>query len=368
LDFAKAFDKVPRKGLLEKIRSVGIGGNVLAWIETWLTGRMQRVVLEGEASSWEPVGSGVPQGSVLGPVLFLIFIRDLDRATQEGVLIRKFADDTKMAHEIKDAEDNAKLQRALDDLQAWSDKWGMAFNQQKCKVMHFGCRNPRGSYHMGQHVLDITEEERDVGVTVSSNMKPTNQCIKAAKTATMVLSQIGRAFKFRDRKVFPQLYTRYVRPHLEFSSPAWNPWPQKDIDLLERVQKRAVNMVNGLGGLTYEQKLSELKLESLNDRRTFADLVLAYKVLNDKCTVSKDNWFQKLSRTDNVTRASADNLQVRIPFARTELRKNFYTVRICDIWNRLPYDVRAANTVQKFKFTYRKHMQSVRQRPGDQQD
>jgi Reverse transcriptase (RNA-dependent DNA polymerase) len=143
LDFAKAFNKVPRKRLLEKIKSVGISGNVLAWIETWLTGRMQRVVLDGEASSWEPVSSGVPQGSVLGPVLLLIFIWDLDRATQEGVLIHKFADDTKMAHEIKDAEDNRKLQQALDDLQAWSDKWGMAFNQQKCKVMHFGCRNPR---------------------------------------------------------------------------------------------------------------------------------------------------------------------------------------------------------------------------------
>jgi Reverse transcriptase (RNA-dependent DNA polymerase)/Endonuclease-reverse transcriptase len=365
LDFAKAFDKVPHKRLLEKLKAVGIGGHVLTWIADWLANRKQRVVLDGEASGWEQVCSGVPQGSVLGPVLFLVFIRDLDRAADGQAMIRKFADDTKMAREIKNDEDSALLQRALDGLQEWARKWGMEFNSQKCKVMHFGTRNPRNQYRMGDHVLETTEEEKDVGVLMNSTLKPAGQCAKAAQTATTVLYQIGKAFKYRDKKVFPQLYKRYVRPHLEFSSPAWSPWHQKDIEVLERVQKRAVNMVQGLAGLTYEQKLTELGLESLYDRRVFADLVLIYKVISNKCTVNKNNWPSLMTRTEQHTRATTDPLKLQVPFARTELRKNFYTVRVCDSWNKLPLDVRAAKSVRLFKFNYRKLM-STRQRPGDQ--
>jgi ribonucleases P/MRP protein subunit RPP40 len=161
-------------------------------------------------------------------------------------------------------------------------------------------------------------------------------------------------------------YKRYVRPHLEFASPAWSPWHQRDIDVLEKVQKRAVNMVQGLAGMSYEQKLVELGLESLQDSRVQADLVLMYKIISNKCTVNRDIWPSLLVRTEQRTRATNDTLQLRIPFARTDLRKNFNTVRVCDIWNRLPIDIRAAKTVRQFKCTYRKLM-STRRRPGDEQ-
>jgi hypothetical protein len=353
LDFAKAFDKVPKKRLLEKVKAVGIGGTVLRWIENWLTGRKQRVVLDGEASGWETVGSGVPQGSVLGPVLFLIFIGDLDRATTADVWLRKFADDTKAANEIHGEKDCENLQEAFDRLLQWADRWGMEFNRQKCKVMHFGNNNGKHIYRMGDHVLEQTEEEKDVGVMVSNNLKPSKHCTKAARTASTVLGQISRAFKYRDKKIFPALYTRYVRPHLEFASPAWSPWLLKDIDILERVQKRAVGMVNGLGGLSYEEKLEALNMETLADRREYADLLLIYKVLNGICTVKKNKWVVMLTRPDQVTRAASDPLKLRKPFARTDIQKNYFTVRICDLWNRLPISIRAAKTVRKFKTTYR---------------
>jgi ribonucleases P/MRP protein subunit RPP40 len=207
----------------------------------WLTGRKQQVVLDGNKSQLEDVVSGVPQGSVLGPVLFLIFIRDLDRAVTGNVRIRKFVDDTKIANKIAGAKDSAELQRALDNMMEWARKWGMEFNPQKCKVMQFGLRNA-----MGGHILAETNEEKDVGVTITSDLKTSAQCCRAAKTASTVLGQISRSFKYRARKNFPKLYMRYVRPHLEFSSIAWSPWLQKDIELLERVQKRALNMVNGI--------------------------------------------------------------------------------------------------------------------------
>jgi Reverse transcriptase (RNA-dependent DNA polymerase) len=154
LDFAKAFDKVPKKRLLEKLRSIGVGGQVLTWIESWLMNCKQHVVIDGEGLGWEDAGSRVPQGSVLGPVLFLVFIRDLDRATTaSGVKLRKFADDTKVAKKVSGGEDRAELQSVLDGMMEWSQRWGMEFNHQKCKVMHFGIDNTKHQYRMGDHVL-----------------------------------------------------------------------------------------------------------------------------------------------------------------------------------------------------------------------
>ena len=198
LDFAKAFDKVPRKRLLKKLHSHGIRGQLLKWIEDWLSGRTQRVVLNGEFSSWIEVLSGVPQGSVLGPLLFLIFINDIDQAASIVEIIKKFSDDIKIGNSMVNMEDKQKMQEALDNLCLWADTWGMAFNTKKCKVMHMGRNNPNHQFVMCGHVLDSTEEERDIGVTVSSDMKPSAQCAKAARTAQAVLGQISRAFHYRD--------------------------------------------------------------------------------------------------------------------------------------------------------------------------
>ena len=238
LDFAKAFDKVPVQRLLKKVHAHGIRGQVYRWIEAWLKNRLQRVVLNGVASIWAEVLSGVPQGSVLGPLLFLIFINDLDTSAGAAEIILKFADDTKVAQRIRTQEDAAQLQTALDQLTGWADKWGMAFNVTKCKVMHVGHGNPRHSYKMHGTQLEETKEERDLGVLMSHTLKPRTQCLKAARTATQVLNQIMRSFHFRDGHIFLQLYKTYVRPHLEFAVQAWPPWTAGDQEILERVQKK----------------------------------------------------------------------------------------------------------------------------------
>jgi ribonucleases P/MRP protein subunit RPP40 len=297
LDFAKAFDKVPKMRLLEKMKSIGVGGKVLAWVANWLTDRKQRVVLDGEGSGWEEVTSGVPQGSVLGPVLFLIFIRDLDRATTGQVRIRKFADDTKVARKITCDADRTELQLVLDRMMEWAETWGMEFNRQKCKVMHFGSGNPQCQYQMAGHVLERMEEEKDVGITITQNLKPGVQCCRAARTASVVLGQISRSFTFHDQKIFLRLYTRYVRPHLEFASVAWSPWL-----VLEKVQKRAGNIVSGLGDRSYEEKCKLLGLDTLKERRAEDDLVMMYKVMNGFSTVNKENWVSPQTRNRNITR------------------------------------------------------------------
>ena len=152
----------------------------------------------------------------------------------------------------------------------------MEFNISKCKVMHFGRNNPRHDYRMKGRLLEKTEEERDLGVMTMASAKPAAQCAKAARTAQAVLGQIARAFHFRDWEIFLGLYRQYIRPHLEFSVQAWAPWCQRDKELLENVQKRAVRMISGLRSELYEDRLKELGLTSLEERRHRADMALVH--------------------------------------------------------------------------------------------
>jgi hypothetical protein len=354
LDFAKAFDKVPRKRLLEKLRAHGISGEIFAWIAEWLTGRTQRVVLNGRSSSWKEVLSGVPQGSVLGPILFLIFINDLDSVAAVEML-RKFADDTKLGQTVRTPEDVEKLQTALDELCTWAEKWGMEFNIKKCKVMHFGHTNPKKEYRMRGHVLERTEDERDIGIKVTANLKPAAQCKKAAQTAQTVLAQISRAFHFRDRKIFTGLYIQYLRPHLEFSSPVWSPWTAADKEILEKVQRRAVGMISGLKGTSYEEKLLELKMETLEERRHQIDMKQTFKILRGQDNVDKSSWFEMAASTGRVTRLAADPLNLKVPVAKLEVRKNFYSQRIPEAWNQIPAEIKQAKNARCFRNQYQNH-------------
>ena len=189
-DFAKAFDKVPHRRLLMKLKAHGIDGVVLEWIRRWLTDRKQRVILNGGTSDWLPVLSGVPQGSVLGPCLFLIYINDIDLNISGEML--KFADDTKVICAIEKEENGATLQADLDKLLDWSNKWQMQFNLEKCKVMHFGYNNPCLEYTMGEAKLTVTKSEKDLGVVIDSTLKPAAHIANCVKKANQMLGMIQR--------------------------------------------------------------------------------------------------------------------------------------------------------------------------------
>jgi ribonucleases P/MRP protein subunit RPP40 len=145
--------------------------------------------------------------------------------------------------------------------------------------MHIGKQNQRYQYTMGDQVLETTKEERDIGVQMRSNLKPVWQCNKAAMTANGVLGQVTRAFHYRDRNTFVKVYKLYVQPHLEFAVPAWSPWTKADSEVLEKVQRRAVGMVTGLKSRDYEEKLKELGMSSLSQRRDEMDLSEMYKIM-----------------------------------------------------------------------------------------
>ncbi|CAM5084507.1 unnamed protein product [Eretmochelys imbricata] len=223
------------------------------WIRNWLKGRLQWVTLKGELSGWKEVTNGVPQGSVLGPILFNLFITDL--GTKSGNVLIKFADDTKMGGIANTEKDRDIIWEDLDDLVNWSNSNSMKFNSEKCKVMHLGINNKPGMHH-----LEVTEEEKDLGVLVDHRMIMSHQCDMAVKKANEVLGCIRRGISSRDKEVLVLLYKALVRPHLEYCVQFWSPMFKKDEFKLEQVQRRATRMIRGMKNLSYERRLKELGL------------------------------------------------------------------------------------------------------------
>jgi hypothetical protein len=346
LDFSKAFDKVPIRRLLQKCEGLGISGKVLHWVGEWLTGRQQRVVINGEASSWEV------QGSVLGPCLFLMYINDIDGGVEDlGGFLSKFADDTKWAKMVMGEQDRDEFQRGLDKLMHWADIWQMEFNKDKCHILHLGKKNSMFEYTMGGVSLAASEWEKDLGVLVHQSLKPSMQCSKAAKKANSVLGQLCRGVGYRDKTVFIDLYKTYVRPHLEYAVQAWSPWTIGDKEILEAVQRRAVKAVSNLKGRHYEDRLRELNLESLEERRKRGDLIQAYRVLSGKADVDPNIWFTMYQPAEDTvrTRQAGGHLNLVPQQWKGEVRQNFWSMRLVETWNKLPSSVKMASTVNEFK-------------------
>ena len=198
LDFAKAFDTVAHTRLISKLSSYGIVDKLLNWIKAFLNDRFQRVILGDNISQWIRVVSGVPQGSVLGPLLFVIFINDLVKNLPESCKCKLFADDTKLISIIKSNQDCEKMQLALDKLVFWSKTWLLKFNNDKCKVMHFGKNNLQFDYVMESNYLSKTEIERDLGVYVSRDLNWQHHINYMVNKANRILGVIKNTFSYLD--------------------------------------------------------------------------------------------------------------------------------------------------------------------------
>ena len=196
LDFQKAFDKVPHQRLILNLKSHGMGNSIINWIEQWLTDRKQMVVVDGEVSSWTSVLSGVPQGSVLGPVLFLGYINDLEEGITGSML--KCADDTKLFRKTREIGDKQNLQDDIDKLVKWSEKWQMLFNFWKCKCLHTGPGNTGMNYEIGGTILSKNVKEKDLGVTMNANMKVSEQSRIAASKGNQIIGMIRRNITYKE--------------------------------------------------------------------------------------------------------------------------------------------------------------------------
>ena len=319
------------------MEAFGIKGALLNWFTNWLIGRRQRVVLEGQSSDWTKVTSSVPQGSVLGPILFLIFIDDLRNVVKSNLSL--FADDTKLFRTIKTPHDRSTLQKDINSMVEWSKTWLMEFNKEKCQVLSFGKGNPP-IYTLGKATLNPSRCEKDVGVLVPTNLKFEEQCSAAISKANSVLGQIKRAFHTRDTGVILNAFKTYVLPHLDYCCQAWSPASKKWITKIEKVQKRALKMIPSLGGLSYIDKLKSLQMLSLENRRILFDLSTMFSMQKDQ--ISNPNQSGMKTR-------SIQNEELPKPKFRLDIRKNSHLIRTTDQWNLLPKEVRKSNTLFTFK-------------------
>ena len=244
LDFSKAFDKVPHKRLMKKLWNYGVRGQTHSWIQSFLTNRQQRVAVDGESSDWVHVDSGVPQGTVLGPALFLSFINDLVKAAKHSQ-VRLFADDCVLYRNVKTQEDCELLQKDLKNLKKWEEKWSMSFNPDKCNSISITRKINKitHTYSLHNQELKHVPSTTYLGVELSSDLTWRDQINKVCSKGNKQLGFLRRNLQINNTKVKETAYTGLVRPALEYCSTIWDPHHHKYIDQLQKVQRRAARFV-----------------------------------------------------------------------------------------------------------------------------
>lgn len=347
LDFSKAFDKVPHHRLLHKINHYGIRGTTHKWLKDFLRDRSQQVLVEGAMSSSAAVQSGVPQGSVLGPLMFLLFINDLPEYVKHSK-VRLFADDCVLYREIQKKEDCEALQQDLEALQRWEDDWNMEFHPQKCQLLRTSKKrtNITTNYSIHGHTLEEVETAKYLGITLHRTLSWNTHIQNITNKANKTRAFLQRNLQSAPRYTKENCYQALVRPILEYASSVWDPWTKANIDKIETVQRRSARMVNNNFNkyASVTQMLQELKWPSLRERRARAKAVIMYRIVNNTIAIP-----MSLLQATTIDRGRGHNKRFLIPHSRTQVHQYSFIPHSIRIWNKLPQDLVNSPTLEAFK-------------------
>lgn len=352
LDFSKAFDSVPHHLLLKKLHHMyGIEGNLLSWFKSYLKSRQQRVIIEDVHSEWSPVASGVPQGSIIGPQLFLLYINDMPLVTNSTVAL--FADDSKCFRQISSINDCQTLQQDIDKLHQWSKSNLMTFNASKCKVLTITrTRNPIDYvYRMNGIALDKVVSFKDLGVTVDPKLSFKDHLKNITCVTNKVCGVIKRSIGFNaPMSVKLQLYISLCRSKLENCTQLWSPQSKCDVLYVESVQRKMSKYITNYIDLSYTERCFVLKILPLSFRREIADLVFLYKCIYHIIDVDFSDVLQFYTHNNSShTRSNTVNTLLKVHPTRTESFKLSYFNRAIFLWNALPIEIQSCKSLKAFK-------------------
>ena len=346
LDFSKAFDVVPHQRLIMKLHHYGIRNNTLAWIQNFLYERTQEVVVEGQKSSIGKVTSGVPQGSVLGPTLFLMYINDLGEDIDAKV--RLFADDTILYKAINDIKDTQSLQNDLYKLEKWENEWQMKFNVDKCHLLIVTTKQDphKSSYTLHGQKLEQVSKAKYLGVEINEKLAWKDHIQNIAKKGNRTSAFMYRNLKGCPQKVMTHCYKGIVRPILEYASPIWDPSFQNLQDELEFVQRRSARRIFGDFSPTSSvtEMLKKLELPTLKQRRKVDKVAMVYKIKHKLIDIPADSYLPAPSRP-NPKRPN--NFQ--IPNSKKSVHINSFFPSGIRLWNSLPPQAHSAPSLPSFK-------------------
>jgi len=347
LDFSKAFDRVDFETLLKKVSSLGIGGKLGRWIHSFLTDRTQEVIVNRTQSQAVSVHSGVPQGSVLGPLLFVIMISDID----ENILhsnVLCFADDSRVYKGISDETDTAKLQEDLNSICSWSTQNKMQFNHKKFEHIQYRTSNtlqqPHTTYKT-QTGAEIQEKQhvRDLGIIMSNNCSFKPQIEKVTKTTRNLASWILRTFEARDNTTMLTSWKTLVLPRHDYCCILWSPHQAGQINDLETIQWSFIRKCRNIHVTDYWDALNKHKLYSLQRRRERYKIIYAYKVIH--------NQVPDTGLIKNQNERLGLMLKVTTTRHTSTPRYHSFNMSATRLWNILPYSLRNLpfTSVDKFK-------------------
>ena len=364
LDFAKAFDKVDFGVVLKKLKSLGIRGKLGRWIHCFLTGRTQRVVVGGASSSVKEVISGVPQGSVLGPLLFLIMIGDIDKSVLTAFL-SSFADDTRVGHGIKTMEDLEKFQKDLDNIYEWASKNNMKFNSSKFECIRYGEEKFPTVKQLNDQgeMIEAREHVKDLGIHMSQDCTFGFHIRNVAVATKGLCNWVLRVFQTRDEMSMKKLFTYLIRSKLEYGCQIWNPTKKQEIVELEMVQRQFIKRIEDMEHLTYPEQLKKLKFYSLERRRERYLIIYLWKMMENLVPKCID-----LKRRNGGRNGRSFRLPLLCRTASTRLktiRDESFFVQSVKLFNSLPRNIRDLKgcSVEAFKKELDKFLQKLPDAP-----